>query len=65
MGALGDESSRNPPFPRLFATSTFRSLSYSGFGYAEINRYYIPLGPIQLRQMRLDFDMEYNIPFFV
>lgn len=47
--ALGGESSRNPLFYCFFATSTLRSLSYSGFGYVEINRYYIPLGPIQLR----------------
>lgn len=63
--ALGGDSSWNPLFPCLFATSTLRSLSYFGFGYVEINRYNIPLGPIQLRQARLDSEVGCNIPSLV
>lgn len=49
----------------LFGIITLKSSCYSGFEYVETNRVYIPLGPLQLRYMRLDSKVGYSIPFFV
>lgn len=65
MFALGGDSSRNFPFPFLFASSALRSLSYSVLGCVEINRYHIPLGAIEFREVKLDSEVGYNIPFLV
>lgn len=49
----------------LFGIITLKSSCYSGLDYVETNRYYILLGPLWLRYMRLGSKVGCSIPFFV